>query len=100
MSRFTSPTRRGLLVGLTGLVCAPAIVRVSSLMPVKAWVETPMPLTLLDYARMLPSPTMEEVAASLVSYRDPAGSLVWQPVSAGDFYAILPRSGLLAAPAS
>lgn len=33
-------TRRGLLLGLTGFVaCAPAIVRVSSLMPVRSWAE-------------------------------------------------------------
>ena len=31
------PTRRGFITGLVGLIAAPAIVRASSLMPVKAW---------------------------------------------------------------
>ena len=31
-------TRRGLITGLTSFLAAPAIVRASSLMPVKAWV--------------------------------------------------------------
>ena len=34
-------TRRGLIAGLGTLLAAPAIVRVSSLMPVKAWAEPP-----------------------------------------------------------
>lgn len=33
------PTRRSVLRGLSALVCAPAIVRASSLMPVKAWAD-------------------------------------------------------------
>ncbi len=33
-------TRRSLITGLASLLCAPAIVRASSLMPVKAWPET------------------------------------------------------------
>ena len=32
-------TRRGLITGLVSFVAAPAIVRASSLMPVKAWAE-------------------------------------------------------------
>lgn len=32
-------SRRGLLSGLVGLIAAPAIVRVASLMPVKAWMD-------------------------------------------------------------
>lgn len=35
-------SRRGLIVGGAGLICAPAIVRASSLMPVKAWVDVDM----------------------------------------------------------
>lgn len=31
------PTRRGFVTGLVALIAAPAIVRASSLMPVKAW---------------------------------------------------------------
>lgn len=34
-------TRRGLITGLGTLLCAPAIVRVSSLMPVSVWRELP-----------------------------------------------------------
>lgn len=33
------PTRRSVLTGLGALICAPAIVRASSLMPVRAWTE-------------------------------------------------------------
>ena len=38
-------TRRSLLTGLGALLAAPAIVRASSLMPVKAWVEEPLRAT-------------------------------------------------------
>lgn len=31
------PTRRGLITGIAALVAAPAIVRVSSIMPVRSW---------------------------------------------------------------
>jgi hypothetical protein len=34
------PSRRGFVTGLVGLVAAPAIVKASSLMPVKAWGES------------------------------------------------------------
>jgi hypothetical protein len=44
-------TRRGLIAGLASLVAAPAIVRASSLMPVKAWVADPM---LLDEVHLMP----------------------------------------------
>ena len=33
-------SRRSLITGLASLVCAPAIVRVGSIMPVKAWADT------------------------------------------------------------
>ncbi len=45
LSQINSPsdmqplTRRGLIAGAAALFCAPAIVRVGSLMPVKAWAE-------------------------------------------------------------
>lgn len=32
-----TPTRRSLITGIGALLCAPAIVRASSIMPVKAW---------------------------------------------------------------
>ena len=36
--------RRGLITGLVGFVaCAPAIVRAASIMPVRAWIDTPPP---------------------------------------------------------
>jgi hypothetical protein len=44
-------SRRSLITGLASLVAAPAIVRVSSLMPVKAWADTmlyPGGVTLAD----------------------------------------------------
>ena len=34
-------SRRSLITGLASLVCAPAIVRVGSIMPVKAWTFAP-----------------------------------------------------------
>jgi hypothetical protein len=34
-------SRRSLITGLASLVAAPAIVRVGSIMPVKAWIEEP-----------------------------------------------------------
>ena len=37
------PSRRGLLFGFAGLLAAPAIVRASSLMQVKAFIDTPKP---------------------------------------------------------
>lgn len=36
---FSVPSRRGLITGLAALIAAPALVRASSIMPVKAWVE-------------------------------------------------------------
>jgi hypothetical protein len=43
------PTRRGLILGAMSLLAAPAIVRVSSLMPVKVWsVEYPPAIAMLD----------------------------------------------------
>lgn len=36
---IVQPTRRGLITGLAALIAAPALVKASSLMPVKAWVE-------------------------------------------------------------
>jgi hypothetical protein len=43
-------TRRGLITGLVSLVAAPAIVRASSLMPVKAWVDA-QPMTSFEIFR-------------------------------------------------
>jgi hypothetical protein len=40
MSELILPTRRGFLAGMIGLIAAPAIVRASSLMPVKALAAT------------------------------------------------------------
>jgi hypothetical protein len=53
--------RRQFLTGLMGLVAAPAVVRATSLMPVKSFVEVNLPpppagfrrLTLADYRRMV-----------------------------------------------
>lgn len=36
MSELIKPTRRGFITGLTSLLASPAIVRISSIMPVKA----------------------------------------------------------------
>lgn len=36
---FTVPSRRGFISGLAALIAAPALVRASSIMPAKAWVE-------------------------------------------------------------
>jgi hypothetical protein len=44
--------RRAFLKGLVGLIAAPAIVRASSLMPVKAWVEALAPESILPFAEL------------------------------------------------
>lgn len=49
--------RRKFLAGLTGLICAPAIVRASSIMPVRGWVEP-------DMRWFLPTDRLPEVGAS------------------------------------
>lgn len=40
MANLLIPSRRGFLTALVGLVAAPAIVRVTSLMPIKAFIDT------------------------------------------------------------
>lgn len=49
------PSRRGFLTGLSALLAAPAIVRFSSLMPVRA---LPLSITLEEYARLALQPAI------------------------------------------
>lgn len=44
MSDLLHPSRRTLLTGIAALICAPAIVRATSLMPVKSWNVASLPL--------------------------------------------------------
>jgi hypothetical protein len=54
MSDIALPSRRGLLLGLTALIASPAIVRASSLMPVKMLKNEiyPISMTLNDWIRL------------------------------------------------
>jgi hypothetical protein len=74
-------TRRGLITGLVAFVAAPAIVRATSIMPVKAWSDRigPLGITLHDSAgpydmflwndngvwRMTPGPTWNDHADTI-----------------------------------
>jgi hypothetical protein len=58
-------SRRGLITGLASLVAAPAIVRASSLMPVKAW--APEVLTDFDLFKYGPA-LWDSAEGALYSY--------------------------------
>lgn len=71
--------RRALLAGLTGLAgvaCAPAIVRVTSLMPVRAWRGTGS-LTLAEWAR-LPGVDTPEIAEMLCRANGVLKEMLWR----------------------
>jgi hypothetical protein len=66
-------TRRSLLLGLGALLAAPAIVRASSLMPVKAWVAPPKPIFAGEIGswqgiRMLDQSMIEEAVRMAQTY--------------------------------
>ena len=74
-------TRRSLLTGLGAIIAAPAIVRASSLMPVKAWVQNPI------WGR---SPAMEMLDAIRLYQGHISNFIAWEgmPLSAADIAAL------------
>lgn len=76
--------RRGLITGLISFVAAPAIVRASSLMPVKAMKQ----FDLDDYYSQIFYPMLDRLKQTIISqycYMED-GSLVVREVPFGEFY--------------
>lgn len=73
MAELIVPTRRGFLTGLgAGLICAPAIVRASSLMQVKVWRDPLFEYYALDskftlelYASRILNPMIENLSHAI-----------------------------------
>lgn len=57
MATIIRPSRRGFITGLASLVAAPAIVRVSSLMPVKALIDPYANISMRMLTNYVPGPT-------------------------------------------
>jgi hypothetical protein len=80
------PSRRGLITGLAALIAAPALVRASSIMPVKAWVEPavtadPMPIT--DNVEAFYRWFWDNMDRSLFGHPSPLPSEGWLPEARG-----------------
>ena len=81
--------RRTLLTGLASIIAAPAIVRASSLMPIKAWDDLGdwfdpsrgTPLTLLEWSqRLSPEGCFDEIAHLLQQANEVMRDLEWHSI--------------------
>ena len=80
--------RRKFLTGLMGLVAAPAVVRASSLMPVKSFVAVDLPppppgfrrLTLVDYRKLF-EPGLQKLFDNMYKDRSEQWNNVFRSVS-------------------
>lgn len=73
------PTRRGLITGLASLLVAPAIVRASSLMPVKVMTNSTLDLHWQDMTwAAQPSDALLRNIRFAVLYDDNTGKVLWR----------------------
>jgi hypothetical protein len=93
-------SRRPLITGLASLVAAPAIVRASSLMPVKAWCDADLMAALSRVIVVPPASPGSLSSVQLVDLLRAHAALADMQVPDGDRYAYDPQTGTVLGPSN